>query len=76
MIWNIIIGLILMIIGYFLMPKPKAAAPDAVQQLEAPTADAGIPWYVLFGDMTLKSPNYLWYGDIRNVRKKKKSKKK
>jgi hypothetical protein len=76
MIIGIIIALVLMIIGYFLMPKPKAATPDAVQQLEAPTADAGIPWAVMFGDMTLKSPNFLWYGDIRNVRKKKKSKKK
>lgn len=76
MFWNIILGLALLILGYLLMPKPKQPKPDAVQELEAPTAEAGKPVPVVFGDVILKSPNYNWYGDIRNVRKSKKSKKK
>ena len=76
MIWNIILGLALMIIGYLIMPKPKQQKPDAVAELEAPKADMSAPITVIFGDITVKSPNYLWYGNVANVRKKKKSKKK
>lgn len=76
MFWNIIIGLALMIIGYMIMPKPKGPKPDAVRDLENPTADAGRPIPVLFGEMTLKAPNYLGYWDVATVKKKKKSKKK
>jgi hypothetical protein len=58
------------------MPKPKSPKPDAVQELEGPTAEAGKQIPVIVGDITLKSPNFNWYGNIQNVRKTKKSKKK
>lgn len=76
MFWNIIIGLALMIIGYLIMPKPKGPKPDAAQEMEKPTADAGRPIAVLFGEKTIKGPNYLGYWDIANVRQSRKSKKK
>lgn len=76
MFWNILIALALLILGYLLMPKAKQAKPDSVEELDNPTADAGKPLGVVVGDYTIKSPNYLWYGDIQNVRKKKKSRKK
>jgi hypothetical protein len=76
MLFNILIGLALLIIGYFIMPKPKAPKPDEVQQLEAPTASAGKQAPVIFGDKLYKEANFNWYGNIQNVRKKKKSKKK
>jgi hypothetical protein len=76
MFWNLLLGLALLIIGYLIMPKPKAPKPDAVQELEAPTADAGKQLGVVVGDITMKSPNFLWYGNIQNVRKTKKSNKK
>lgn len=76
MFWNILIGLALMILGYLIMPKQKQQKPDSVQEMDAPTADAGKPVGVVVGDYTIKSPNFLWYGDMQNVRKKKKSKKK
>lgn len=50
--------------SYLLMPKPKQPKPPAVQDLEAPTADAGRPMPVPFGTITIKSANVLWYGEI------------
>lgn len=63
MFWNIIIGLALMVIGYLLMPKPKKAKPPEVTEMEGPTAEAGRPIPVVFGDYTISSPNFLWWGD-------------
>ncbi|MFC3724410.1 hypothetical protein [Neoaquamicrobium sediminum] len=77
MLWNIIIGLGLMILGYVLMPKPKLDKPDEVTEMDSPTSEAGKPITVIFGDITVTSPNFLWWGDKkfyeRNVRGGKKS---
>lgn len=73
--WNIIIGLALMIIGYILMPKPKQPKQE-ITELEGPTAEAGRPIGVLFGDKRIKSPNYLGWWDKTYVQKKEKQKKK
>jgi len=63
-IWTqLLIGLVLNIIGYMLMPKPKVVKPDAVKDMDAPTADAGRPVPVVFGTITVKGMNILWYGD-------------
>lgn len=76
MIWQILIGLGMMILGYIIMPKPKATKPDEVTEMEAPTAEAGRPIPVLFGEVNIKSPNFLWWGDKefieRNVKNSKK----
>lgn len=76
MFWNLLIGLALMIIGYLLMPKPKQPKPAEMSELEGPTADQAAQIVKIFGDITIQSPNILWYGNIANVRKKKKSRKK
>ncbi len=47
-----------------LISKPKGPKPDAVSDLEAPTAEAGRPVPVLFGDMTISGLNTLWSGEI------------
>lgn len=69
----LIVGLILNIISYLLAPKPKQAKPAAAQDLEDPTAEAGRPIMVVFGDMTIKSPNVLWFGEKRTRRYKVKA---
>ena len=61
------IGLALMILSYALTPKPKAQKPGEVQDLEAPTAEAGREIPVVFGSITVSSANCLWYGK-RNKR--------
>lgn len=57
------IAVVINIVAYMLMPKPKGPKPDAVRDLEAPTADHGRPIPVVFGTITIKGLNVLWYGD-------------
>lgn len=57
------ISLALNVASYILAPKPKSARPDAVKDLEEPTAEAGRPIPVIFGTLELRSPNVLWVGD-------------
>jgi hypothetical protein len=53
----------LSVISYLLMPKPKMPKPDAVKDLDDPTAEAGRPVPVPFGTITIKGLNLLWFGD-------------
>lgn len=53
----------LSVINYLLMPKPKAPKPEEVKDLEDPTSEAGRPIPVVFGTMTAKGLNLLWFGD-------------
>lgn len=50
-------------ISILLRPKVKKPKPDAVKDLEDPTADAGRPIPVVFGTITIKGLNVLWFGD-------------
>lgn len=59
----LLIGMALSIVSYLLAPKPKAAKPEAAKQAEEPTADAGREIPVVFGTMTVTSPNCLWFGE-------------
>lgn len=60
---NLLISLTMMIIGYLIMPKPKAQKPPEAEELEGPTAEAGLPVIVIFGDYRIKSPNFLGWWD-------------
>ena len=60
-----LIGLALSVVSYLIMPKPKAPKPEAAKQMDDPVADAGIERPVVFGTMTVKQPNCLWFGDKR-----------
>lgn len=55
-----------------LLPKPKKRKPDSVQDLENPSADAGRPIPVVFGTITVKGLNVLWFGDkaLKTYKKK------
>lgn len=57
------IGVGLQIIGYLLMGSPKSTKPDEVQDLENPTAEAGRPIPVVFGEMEVSGVNIVWFGD-------------
>lgn len=46
-----------------LVPKPKKTKPPETTDMENPTAEAGRPWPVVFGTVTVKGINCLWYGD-------------
>lgn len=59
----LLISMALNVVAYLLMPKPKAAKPEAAKDMDGPTADAGRPIPVIFGEITVKGPNVLWYGN-------------
>ncbi len=59
----LLIGMALNVIAYLLMPKPKQNKPDAAKEMEKPTAEAGRPIPALFGTITIKGSNILWWGE-------------
>ena len=60
-----IVSTALNVAAYILTPKPKAPKPAAVQEPQYPTADAGRPIPVIWGTVTIKAPNVLWYGEAQ-----------
>lgn len=61
-VW-LLVGLVLNIVAYLLMPRPKAEKPPAVQDIEGPTSEAGRPIPVVFGTITVKGLNVLHWSD-------------
>lgn len=57
------IGIGFQVLGFLLMPKPKAPKPEAAKDLENPTAEAGRPIPVVFGSLTMTSPNNIGFWD-------------
>lgn len=73
--WIIIaIALAAVALNLLLAPKPKTPKPPATSDLEDPTAEAGRPIPVVFGTITVKGLNVLWYGDKQVVTTKEKQK--
>lgn len=68
-----LVSLALNVIAYLLQPKPKTSQPASTEDMEDPTAEAGRPIPVLFGTMTIKGTNILWYGEKQVTTYKKKS---
>jgi hypothetical protein len=60
-------------LAILLMPKPKKAKPPGASDLENPTAEAGKPIPVVFGTITVKGLNVLWFGDKSALDKKVKA---
>lgn len=60
---DLIVALIFIALSFILRPQPKKQKPAAAQQQDNPTAAAGRTIPVVFGTITIKDPNILWYGD-------------
>lgn len=77
---NFVIQLALLVISYFvssaLAPKPPQPKPAALEDFDIPVAEEGKAIPVVFGEVILKSPNLMWYGDLRSTAIKKKGGKK
>lgn len=67
---QLVIGLALMVLSYLIAPKPKAPQPVETKDLDDPVAEAGKPIPVVFGTVTVKGLNILWYGN-KGTRKQK-----
>jgi hypothetical protein len=63
--WFIVVAIAVAVaaVALVLMPRPKTPKPDAMNDLENPTAEAGRPIPVVFGTITVKGVNVLWFGD-------------
>lgn len=61
------ISIAISVIAYLLMPKPKTPKPGPAQSMDHPTADAGRPVPVIFGDITVKDLNALHSCDREQV---------
>jgi hypothetical protein len=58
----LLLGIGLQVVGYMLMPKPKQPKPPEATDMDAPTATAGRPVAVIFGELHITGPNILWWG--------------
>jgi hypothetical protein len=56
---QLFVSLVVSVIAYALLPKPKATKSDAARDLVAPTAEAGRPIPVAFGEITIAGVNYI-----------------
>lgn len=63
---NLLLALVLMVVAYLIMPKVKQEKPET-KDMDDPTAEAGRPLPVVFGEVTVKGLNVLWFGDKRWV---------
>ena len=59
---QIAIGIGTQIVGYLIAGGPKKSKPEAVQDMDGPTVDAGTPIKVVFGETTVEV-QILFYGD-------------
>jgi len=62
---QIVIAIVLALVAHAMQPSPKRPKDESVTDLEVPTAEAGRPIPVVFGEGIIKSPNTLWYGQTQ-----------
>jgi len=76
----IYVQIFLLIASYFisaaLAPKPPVPKPAALEDFDIPLAEEGRAIPVVFGEVVLKSPSLMWYGDLRTTAIKEKGGKK
>lgn len=73
---QIVIVIVAAIVAIAMAPKPPVPKPAALGDFDVPTAEEGRPISKVFGDMLVRDPNNLWYGDLYSVPIKKKGGKK
>lgn len=64
------------VVSIALAPKPPRPKPAALDEIDAPTAEEGRSIGVVFGEVTVRSPNVVWYGDLGSTPIRKKGGKK
>lgn len=61
--WMLIVGVLASLVVAFLLRPKVPKRDDSTKDLEDPTADAGRPIPVVFGTITVKGLNVLWFGE-------------
>jgi predicted phage tail protein len=68
-VW-LLIAIAFQVVAFLLAPKPKKQQPPETKDLDNPVAERGKPVPVVFGTLTVKGLNILWYGDKQFVKYK------
>ncbi|QDP52372.1 MAG: hypothetical protein Unbinned4162contig1001_72 [Prokaryotic dsDNA virus sp.] len=65
--WGWVVAAVIAIVAYVYTPRPKTQTrkPAGINEIEVPTAERGREIAVVFGTVDIKSPNVVWYGDLR-----------
>lgn len=77
MFWvQIILFVVSTVLQAILAPKPTGPKPLSITDFDVPTAEEGRPIPVVFGEVLVKGPNVVWYGDlyVQKIKSKKKKK--
>lgn len=64
---QLVIAIVMLIISYLIMPKPKRSDPTAqtLTDSDFPIANESDEIPVVFGEVILAAPNVVWWGDVR-----------
>lgn len=60
---QILIAVAVSVAAYLIMPKPKGPKAEAAKDLENPEANANKPIPKVWGTLTVKGLNVMWFGD-------------
>lgn len=63
---SIIASIVLSLVSFLLMPKPKHEPPEP-GELDFPRIDPSANIPVIFGTVHIKDPTIVWYGDLDTV---------
>jgi len=66
-VWYLVVIVVSTLISAALAPRPPKPKPAQLADVDAPTAEEGRPIPVVFGTVLVKSPNVVWYGDMRTT---------
>jgi hypothetical protein len=61
----VVVLIIALVVAVATAPKTPEPKNPTLEDIEVPTAEQGRPIPVVFGTAILKSPNVVWYGDLR-----------
>jgi hypothetical protein len=64
---SILIQIAVAAITALLTPKPKQEKSKFAQDIKAPQASAGMPMPVVFGSITIKQPNAIFFGNVGHI---------
>lgn len=60
----VLVLLVAAVVSIALAPKPPAPTPPSLEDIEVPSTEEGTPVPVVFGEVWIRSPHVLWYGDL------------
>jgi len=71
--FSMLFGLILLFafLSLFLRPKPTPPPPGTIEDSDVPIVNASDPVPRIYGTVWIRSPNVVWYGDLRTTPIKK-----